>query len=561
MLGSLNSEQKLWVDKTLESMDLAECIGQLLMPHHPFESLQSDFPSVAGASTDDWKRLIGRVPLGGICIRKPPSDDLKEMLKAIQAESKIPVIVGSNIEPGSSGPARIQGGEGNDPEVLDYASHAPSMMGFAAADDPDLTFAACRMIAEQRRAHGFHWTFTPVVDINLNFRNPITNVRSLGDDTEKVIKHAEAFVRGFQEDGLMAATAKHFPGDGTDERDHHLLTTSNHLSVNDWRNSYGKVWKSVIDIGVNSVMIGHIAFPAYERFIGNSDHTLPATLSKRVQLNLLREELGFEGVIISDASPMAGLTSRVSNADRAVENILAGVDVILLPETVQDYGFIEDAVRRGKLTEERVRKSARRILELKARLLLYKGTFVDQDLSHMAADAEAVNNALAEKSITVLRRGEHGLRDLKRGEKVLFVNVFSDGFFTNSNLDILIGALEAEGISIDSLDNPTDSVLRDKLAHYDAVSVNICHVPMSGSFDQIGAGFAQSLWRIAHMYHDRVSYTCFGTPYVLHDLPHVPNMLLAYGASVSVQHAIAKVWTGKLEPVGVLPVQESQVAY
>ena len=561
MLEKLNTGQKLWVDKTLESMDLGECIGQLLMPHHPFESLQTDFPSVSNASTDDWIRLLDRVPLGGICIRKPPSDDLKEMLEDIQSQSKIPVIVGSNIEPGSSGPARIQGKGDNDSAVLDYSSHAPSMMGFAAADDPDLTFTACRMIAEQRRAHGFHWTFTPVVDINLNYRNPITNVRSLGDDTDKVIKHAESFVRGFQEDGLMAATAKHFPGDGTDERDHHLLTTSNHLSVNDWQNSYGRVWKSVIEVGVNSVMVGHIAFPAYERFVGNSEHTLPATLSKRVQLNLLREELGFEGVIISDASPMAGLTSRVSYADRAVENILAGVDVILLPETIQDYGFIEDAVRKGKLTEERVRNSTRRILELKARLSLHKGTFIEEDVSHTAANAEEVNNAIAEKSITVLRRSENGLGGLKRGEKILFVNVFSNGIFTNSNLDTLIAALEAEGISIDSLDNPTDTDLREKLPHFDAVFVNICHVPMSGSFDQIGAGFAQSVWRIAHMYHDRVNYTCFGTPYVLHDLPHVPNMLLAYGASASVQLAIAKVWTGKLEPRGILPVEEPQVAY
>ena len=155
MLEKLNTGQKLWVDKTLESMDLGECIGQLLMPHHPFESLQTDFPSVSNASTDDWIRLLARVPLGGICIRKPPSDDLKEMLEDIQSQSKIPVIVGSNIEPGSSGPARIQGKGDNDSAILDYASHAPSMMGFAAADDPDLTFTACRMIAEQRRAHGF----------------------------------------------------------------------------------------------------------------------------------------------------------------------------------------------------------------------------------------------------------------------------------------------------------------------------------------------------------------------------------------------------------------------
>ena len=182
-------------------------------------------------------------------------------------------------------------------------------------------------------------------------------------------------------------------------------------------------------------------------------------------------------------------------------------------------------------------------------------------MSHTAANAEEINNAIAEKSITALRGSKNGFGGLQRGEKILFVNVFSNGIFTNSNLDTLIGALESEGIIIDSLDNPTDTELREKLRHFDAVFVNICHVPMSGSFDQIGAGFAQSLWRIAHMYHDRVSYTCFGTPYVLQDLPHVPNMLLAYGASASVQLAIAKIWTGKLEPGGVLPVEEPQVVY
>ncbi len=556
MVQKLSVEQKSWVDKTLDSMTLQECIGQVLMPHHPFQALQTDFQAVMKSSTEDWLRLIDNIPLGGMCVRMPPSQELKAMLGRIQSESKIPIIVGANVEPGAS--IRAIGGrrDGQGPEAPDYAGTAPPMMGFGAADDPNLTYETCRLIAEQRRSYGFHWTFAPVIDLNLNFRNPVTNMRSLGDDTDKVLQQATEFIRGFQHGGLMAATAKHFPGDGTDERDQHLLTTSNHLSLDEWWTSYGKIWKSVIDMGVNAVMVGHIAFPAYEQRYGGSEPSLPGTLSSKIQTELLREELGFQGVIISDASPMTGITSRVNPSDRAIENIRAGADMCLLPETMTDFGLIEGAVRDGRLNEDRIRDSVKRILEMKSRLSLHEDVFMSGDTEYTSAQSEQIVRAVAEKSITALRTQENRSVALNGSESVLFVNVFVDAAFTTSNLDILAGALQSEGCTVEQLENPTDTQLQETLPNYDAVFVNICHIPMSGSFGQIGAGFSQSLWRILHLYHDRVTYTCFGTPYVMYEMPHVPNMLFAYGASQSVQLAVAKVWLGKSDATGTLPVKE-----
>jgi beta-N-acetylhexosaminidase len=561
MIPELNLEDRKWVDSILDSMTIEECIAQMLVPHHPFEKPQTHFESVTNATADDWLRLLDKIPLGGICIRKPPSDELKLALEKIQSHSKIPVIVGSNIELGSSSPARIMHENTPKAKVFDYASYSPSMMAFAAANDPDLTYETCRFISEQRRFYGYHWTFNPVVDLNLNFRNPITNIRSLGDDAETVLAHAVAFIRGFQDAGLMASTAKHFPGDGTDERDQHLLTTSNHLNLNDWYKTYGLIWKTVIDSGVSAIMSGHIAFPAYEQEIPNSNSTLPATLSKNLQVKLLREELGFKGVIISDASPMTGLTSRVQVSDRAIENILAGTDMCLLPETIKDYDFIKNAVYKGRISEEIIRNSTKRILELKARLTLHKDPFSISPAKSSQVNAKRTINAVSDKSITLLRRGNPEPRKLKGDENVLFVNVFSKGPFSNSNLEPLANSLKNQGCSIKLLENPTDMELRENLSNVHSVFVNVCHVPMSGSFDQIGAGFGQTLWRIAHMLHDNVTYTCFGTPYVLAELPHVPNMLLSYGASVPAQEAVAKIYFGELEPKGTLPVKEPDITW
>ena len=561
MITELNAEDRKWVDSTLDSMTIEECIAQMLIPHHPFEKPQTHFESVTNATADDWLRLLDIIPLGGICIRKPPSDELKLALEKIQNHSKIPVIIGSNIELGSLSPARIMNENTPMKKVFDFASYSPSMMAFAAANDPDLTYETCRLIAEQRRFYGYHWTFNPIVDLNLNFRNPITNIRSLGDDAETVLAHAAAFIRGFQDAGLMASTAKHFPGDGTDERDQHLLTTSNHLNLNDWYKTYGLVWKTVIDSGVSAIMSGHIAFPAYEQEIPNSNSTLPATLSKNLQVKLLREELGFKGVVISDASPMTGLTSRVQVSDRAIENILAGTDMCLLPETIKDYDFIKNAVYKGRISEEIIRNSTKRILELKAHLTLHKDPFSIIPAKSNQVNAKRTINSVSDKSITLLRRGNPEPRKLKGDENVLFVNVFSKGPFSNSDLEPLANSLKNQGCSVELLENPTDMELRENLPNVHSVFVNVCHVPMSGSFDQIGAGFGQSLWRIAHMLHDNVTYTCFGTPYVLAELPHVPNMLLSYGASVSAQEAVAKVYFGKLEPKGTLPVKEPDISW
>ena len=555
MLSQLNSEQKKWVDSTLDSMSIQNCIGHMLMPLHPFNRLSTDFQAVQSTTTDDWLRLLEKIPLGGIFIIRPPSNECREMLTKIQSESNIPVIIADNVELGASPRGLI--GFGND-ELNEpiYSSFAPNLMGFSAANIPDWTFEACKKIALQRRSYGYHWAFSPVVDLNLNFRNPITNVRSFGDDVEKVISHANSFINGFQYQNSMAATAKHFPGDGIDDRDQHFLTTNNSLSVSKWWKSYGKVWKSVIDEGVNAIMPGHIAFPAYESSLGNPDISMPASLSPNIQIKLLREELGFQGVVISDASSMAGITSRVSPEDRAVSNIEAGVDICLFPETHSDFILIERAVINGRLSEDRIRESAKRILELKARLNLNSSTFALNQTSSNEPSATKTIQQIADKSITLLKPNEIPIPPLSNGEKVLFVNIFAQGPFSNGNLQTAIKTLNSSGVAVDILENPTNSDLMEKIHNYDAIFVNICYIPINGSFGHLGAGFGQFMWTNIHMYRNRVTYTCFGTPYVMHELPFAPNMLLAFGSSESVQIAISKVWLGEISPTGELPVQQ-----
>ena len=259
--------------------------------------------------------------------------------------------------------------------------------------------------AAEARYAGMHWTFSPVIDLNYNFLNPITNVRAFSDEPERVIHIATAMIEGLQGDGLLAATAKHFPGDGMDDRDQHLATTINNLPLADWQATYGKVWRAAIDAGVLCVMPGHISLPDYQGFTDHPVDAPPATLDTKLLNDLLRKELGFDGLIISDASGMIGMTTRVPSNTRVVECIKAGCDVYLFPETLEEYGYLLDAVKEGRLSEERVRDAARRVLELKARLNVHIDPFgpkpSDEDKSSYQATAQAV----ADKSITVLRGG------------------------------------------------------------------------------------------------------------------------------------------------------------
>jgi beta-N-acetylhexosaminidase len=535
MLIPLTTEQQQWVDTTLNAMTLPQCAGQLLCALHP------------SFTTADWLDLLRKVPIGSLTVRTTSSQDLREQLQVLQDHSPVPLLAAADLEHGAI--------------ALTDGTEFPWLMGAGAANDAELMALMGQATAAEARYAGVHWTFAPVIDLNYNFNNPITNIRALSDQPERVIRLATAFVRGLQADGRMAATAKHFPGDGVDDRDQHLVTVVNNLPFEQWQATYGRVWQAIIEAGVMSIMPGHISLPDYQGFAERPEDALPATLSPKLINDLLRTKLGFDGLLISDASGMIGMTSRVSTEERIVQSIKAGLDVYLFPDTLKDFERLVQAVEHGRLSEERVRQAARRVLEMKARLNLHHDPFGPQPSTADKSQYQQAAQTMADKSITVLR--SDGLLPLKLepGSRVLTVTIGQlspfNKFMPQLDLTAFDDELRRRGFQVEHLLNPEDDLLMAKAAEADAVFLNLMALPymILGTIRNLVGHLGHWYWRTLFVDHPQVRFTSFGNPYVLHEMPHLPNLLAAYGNSHVSQRAAVRVWLGEIEAQGDCPVK------
>jgi beta-N-acetylhexosaminidase len=534
MLIPLTTEQQQWVDTTLNAMTLPQCVGQLLCAFSP------------RFTTDDWLNLLKKVPIGALTIRSASSADLREQMHALQDQSAVPLLVSADLEHGAV--------------ALSDGTEFPWMMGAGAANDAELMTIMGQATAAEARYAGLHWTFSPVVDLNYNFNNPITNIRALSDQPERVIRLATAYVRGLQAEGLLAATAKHFPGDGVDDRDQHLSTTVNSLPFEQWQATYGRVWRAIIEAGVMSIMPGHISLPDYQGFADRPEEAPPATLSPKLLIDLLRTELGFEGLLISDASGMIGVASRVSSEERVVQCIKSGLDVYLFPETLKDFERLIQAVEQGRLSEERVRQAARRVLEMKARLNLHHDPFGPKPSTTDKSMYQQAAQTMADKSITVLRSDGRPPLNLKPGSRVLTVTIGQPSpfnkFMPQLDLDAFDDELRQRGFQVEHLLNPEDDLLLEKAGEYDVVFLNLMTLPymVLGTIRNLVGHLGHWSWRSLFADYPHVLFTSFGNPYVLHEMPHLPNLLAAYGNSDVSQRAAVKVWLGEIEAQGNCPV-------
>jgi beta-N-acetylhexosaminidase len=406
-----------------------------------------------------------------------------------------------------------------------------------------------------------NWCLTPVVDLNYHYDNPVTNIRALGDKPDRVSALGTALIQALQAHGV-AATAKHFPGDGMDNRDQHLVTTVNSLPFDQWQETYGHVWRSVIAAGVWTIMPGHISLPAYQGYIQHPEEAPPATISRPLLEELLRQELGFEGLIVSDATGMMGFASRLPPAERAVAAINAGIDLYLGANAHVDYPALTAAVQEGRVAEERVQEAARRVLSLKARLQL-----VEQPLgpAPTAAESDAfaqAAQAMADKSITLVRNhGQHPLGP-GAGAKILTVTVMPvNTMIPHADLTVFDEELRRRGFHVEHLLNPRSDELRAQAQAHDAVFINVYVAPMMnlGTVRVTVGSFGHWGWRSLFTEHPRVLYTSFGNPYLAYELPHVPNLVVTYGGGETAQRAAVKVWLGEIAPQGTLPIQLPQV--
>ena len=527
----LAPHQQNWVDRTLSSLSLEHAIAQLFNVSRPLED-----PA-------EWLRLLEQLPVGCMSARTKSASTYQQVVEEVQANAPIPLLVVANMEHGAA-------------EWPGHGTDFPMLMAAGAADDEDLVAQLGQATAVEARQIGVNWVLTPDIDLNYNPDNPVTNVRAFGDKPDLVIRLSTALIKALQEHGV-AATAKHFPGDGMDDRDQHLVTTINHLPFGEWKATYGRVWRHAIEAGVMTIMPGHISLPDYQGYLNNPDAAPPATHCDKLLTKLLRKEMGYTGLIVSDSTSMIGLTSRAAPGERIVRSLAAGIDMYLGADPERDLPHVLQAVREGRLTEEGIYASARRVLELKARLNL-----IESPIGPVPSDGERSTfaqaaQALADKSITIIRKGERHPVQLSKGARLLTVTIAKlNPFFGQKDLEVFDKELQDRGFTVEHLLNPKTGELNDLARQYDAVFINIYMAPMTmmGTSRLAMDSFATWGWRALFTEHPQVFYTTFGSPYLLYELPHIPNLIAAYSGGDVSQRAAVKVWLGEMTAQGVLPV-------
>ena len=317
-------------------------------------------------------------------------DAARKTLAEYIDNADIPILITSDFENGCG-------------SMLKGLTPLPYLMSLGAANSEKLAYDYGKATALEARSVGANWSFSPVCDLNINKRNPLVNVRGLTDDVNLAIKLLPQVIKGMQDNGL-AACAKHFPGDGLDYRDQHIVTTNNTLSFDEWKKKSGKVFEEVIKSGVYSVMSGHITLPSYQKEIFDNEMKLPATLSHELIENLLKKEMGFDGVVVTDALGMGGFNGWYKTMDISqIESFKAGCDMMLWPSENYVKNMTE-AIENGYIPMSRLDDAVTRILSMKEKMGLFKKD--NHAIALSEKDREFVKNTqknVAEKSVTLMR--------------------------------------------------------------------------------------------------------------------------------------------------------------
>lgn len=263
----------------------------------------------------------------------------KQAIQTLRSQIQHPILIASDMEAGPG-------------TAIFGATTFPSMRAVAETKCPQLAYEMGKIAALEAREIGYNWTFAPCVDILGNHFSPITSIRSAGEDVDDVICYTTHYMKGLQDHGLIA-TAKHFPGDGYSSFDQHLTTAINPLSKEKWDQSFRLVYQTIIDEGVRAIMPGHIALPSYDEMDWETGLFPPATLSSFLLTHLLKEDLGFEGLIISDATEMSGFCGYINFYDACARFLMSGGDGLLFAHPNQEFiSEMKKRIQTGQLTRD-----------------------------------------------------------------------------------------------------------------------------------------------------------------------------------------------------------------
>ena len=546
----LNQEQIDYVKKTISEMSTEEKIGQLFF--------------VIGQDEDtvDIKEFIKKYQPGGMMYRPDKAAKIKEEISTAQDTSKIPMFFAANLESGGNG-------------IVTEGTWFGNPLQMAATDDPHSAYELGNVAGSEAYQVGNNMSFAPIVDIDNNFRNPIMNTRTFGSDKNRVIKMSDAQVKGLEENHIIPVI-KHFPGDGVDDRDQHLVSSVNSLDADTWMNSYGSIYHHLIEKGIPSVMIAHIMQPAWERRLepGIEDKDLrPASSSKLLINGLLRKVLKFNGLAITDATPMIGYNAAMARKDLLPATINSGIDMILFNKNIdEDYQFIRDAINDGVLSMDRVDEAVTRILGTKlaqgimdtnGQLTLLPPTEINLNSEEHQHLAEEV----AKKSVTLVKDRDNLLpitpEKYPRVRLVTLGDSDDGGFKEGGHVtQAFKKALEDAGFEVTLFDQKhldfhevfeegvEDMKKKFDLAFYVA-NVETASNQTTTRLDWVHLMAADSPWFMKSL---PTVFVSTANPYHLYDIPNVSTFINAYTGNQPSIDAVMRKVTGKEPFEGKSPV-------
>ncbi|HEX8198791.1 MAG TPA: glycoside hydrolase family 3 protein [Pyrinomonadaceae bacterium] len=527
-----------WVEKTLKSLTLREKIGQMVMVR-----MSGEFQNWNDPRFLELRRHIEENHLGGFILFRGEANSIAALTNELQRMSKHPLLFAADYERG----LRMQ---------LRTGTPFTTNMGVGATGDVQAAYRQGKIIAEEMRAIGVNWLFAPVADINNNPDNPVINIRSFGASPERVGEFVSALAKGVRDGGALA-TLKHFPGHGDTATDSHIGLSI--VPVDKQRiNSVELVpFKMGIGSGVDAVMTAHLAMP---KVTGDE---VPGTLNPKITTDILRKELGFNGIVTTDAMEMGAIKKTYSDERSVVMAVKAGADIVLLPNDARKtIDAIEAAVKAGELTEDRINESVRRLLSAKYRLGLTQNRLVDlAKVNQLMEKPENVReaNQTAEKSITLLRNGDNILpMTVEKANKTLFVVIAADDEPIEGVALMPEIARRAPRAKIIRLDPRTVSeeygAAVKQAADYDAIVIApfVKRAALKGTvaLPENQTNFVRQMLSL----NKPVAVVAFGSPYLIRQFPEAKNYVAAYAIEEVAQTAVARAIFGEVPFTGKLPV-------
>ena len=576
----LDHEGEKWAERTLHKLSTEEKVGQLFMVWVRAKFLNIDSPEYLQLRDSIRKYHLGgftmTVPWDPPFLYRSQPYEAAELLNRLQQDSKLPLVIAADFERGVT--MRLHG-----------ATEFPHAMAFGAAGKSEYAEAFGRITAQEARAIGVHWNFFPDADVNSNPANPIINTRSFGEDPQQVGGLVTAYIRGAQANGMMA-TVKHFPGHGDTATDSHLGVAQVTGDMARLKSIELPPFQKAIAAGVDSVMVAHVSIPALD-----SDPNHVATTSPAIVTGLLKNQLGFKGIVVTDALDMAGLTRLygVHIGRAAVDAFKAGNDVLLIPADLDaSYRAMLEAVHSGEISPAQLNASVLKILKAKASLGLYKTRLVNIDaLSTLVGKPAnlALGQKIADDSITLVRDNgkllplkssgtiETGLpyQKVEEVRDQMVAIIFSDDMRTEAGRplehQIRERVPDAHVIYVDPriASAMTDDVLK-AVDNARSVIAAVYEVPVPGKVMNAANGLTNSvglsdasgtlLQKVLDRAAERTAVLAMGNPYLAQDFPAVQNYLCTFSNATVSEVSAVKALFGEIAIRGHLPVSIPNIA-